>query len=195
MLCRAGLSHRLVKLPLTLCLMCISPHALCENVIKDYKESEPQKLPTPICPLLSLNVLGHLWAYLNYYMVDPVKICLSPSVKGAFTTVAKEQPLGELAPLSEPLSDFVPLYELNKKKSYPTTKMLFWQEVHTSPDGSDDQDEGDDADKVTFKPKLMHRVFKPFFPVSEKSLEMVFRGFAVCFLNDNMPTKRGPEEC
>ena len=124
-------------------------------MIKNKKESEPQKLPTPICPLLSLNVLGHLWAYLNYYMVDPVKICLSPSVKGAFTTVAKEQPLGELVPVSEPLSDFVPLYELNKEKGYLTTKMLFWREV---------QDEGNDADKVTFKPKLMHGVFKPFFP-------------------------------
>ena len=90
--------------------MYISPHVLSENVIKDYeKESEPQKMPTPICPLLSQNVLGHLLAYINYYVVDPIKICLSPSVKGALTNVAKEQHLSEL----------------NKKKSYPTMKMLF----------------------------------------------------------------------
>ena len=115
-------------------------------------------------------------------MVDPVKICLSPSVKGAFTTVAKEQPLGELVPLSEPLSDFIPLYELNKEKGYLTTKMLFWREVHASPDEGDVQDEGNVADKVTLKPELMHGVFKPFFPSVGKSLEMGFPWICCMFL-------------
>ena len=31
--------------------------------------------------------------------------------------------------------------------------------------------------------------------VSEKSLEMVFRGFAACSWTDDMPTRKGPEEC
>merc|ERR1711888_277524 len=57
-LSRAGLAHRLVKSPLVLCLTCISPYALCEDVIKNEEESEPRKLPTPIIPLLSLNMLG-----------------------------------------------------------------------------------------------------------------------------------------
>ena len=109
-------------------------------------------------------MLGHLLAYINYYVVDPIKICLSPSVKGALTNVAKEQHLYELVPLSEPLPDFAPLYKLNKEKGYLNTKMLFWREVHVSPDGSNYQDEGDNAGKVTLKPKQMHGVFKPFFP-------------------------------
>ena len=88
---RAWLAHRLVKSPLVLCLTCISPYALCEDVIKNEEESEPRKLPTPIFPLLTLNVLGHLWSYLKYYAVDPVKFCLSPSVKGDHTKLAKEQ--------------------------------------------------------------------------------------------------------
>ena len=159
--CRAGLNYRLVHCVSTLCLMYISPHGLSENVIKDYeKESEPQKMPTPICPLLSQSVLGHLLAYIYYCVVDPIKICLSPSVKGALPNVAKEQHL----------------YELNEEEGYPNTKMLSWREVHVSPDGSDDRDEGDDADDVTFKPKKIHGVFKPFFPSVGKIIEMVFRG-------------------
>ena len=153
--CRAGLSYRLVQLSQTLCLMYISPHVLSENVIKDYeKESEPQKMPTPICPLLSQSVLGHLLAYIYYCMVDPIKICLSPSVKGALPDVAKEQHL----------------YELNRKKSYSTTKMFFWREI---------QDEGIDAN-VTFEPKQMHGVLKPFFASVGKIVKMVFRGFWEC---------------
>ena len=71
--------------------MCIFPYALSEDVTKNEEESEPRKLPTPILPLLTLNVLGHLWSYPKYYAVVPFKFCLSPSVKGDHTKLANEQ--------------------------------------------------------------------------------------------------------
>ena len=113
-------------------------------------------------------------------MVDPIKICLSPSVKGALTNVAKEQHL----------------YELNKEKGYLTTKMLFWRVVQESkttagPDEGDDQDEGNDADKVTLKSELMHGVFKPFFPSVGKIVEMVFRGLLHAHETTTCPSREG----
>ena len=91
-MCRAGLPNSLVQLSLTLCLTNFSPHDLCEYENKDYdEESVPQKMPTPLCPLLSQNVIGHLRACLTYYMVDPIRIYFSPYVQGALTKLAKEQ--------------------------------------------------------------------------------------------------------
>ena len=123
-------------------------------------------------------------------------LCELVSLSMPLSTVSKDlYELYELEPLSVTISAVMPMYELDKlkelayyfgEKSYPTTKMLFWQEV---------QDEGNDADKATFKPKLMHGVFKPFFPSVGKIVEMVFRGFVACLWNDDMPTRKGPEEC
>jgi hypothetical protein len=105
------------------------------------------------------------------------------------STVSKDlYELYELEPLSMPPSAVLPMYELKElayyfgEKSYPTMKMLFWREV---------QDEGNDADKVTFKPKLMHGVFKPFFPSVGKNVRDGFPWICCMFWNDAMPTRRG----
>ena len=151
-MCRAGLPDRLVQLSLTLYFMNVSPYELheyvnkdhtqlCEYKIKNYdEESELQKMPTPICPILTLN-----------YVEDPDEFYFGPYVKETITKLAKEQvyftnlpqdvlktyaetveasggsgrstgshwspgkPLEELVPLSMPV---IPMYEQNKSNKF-----------------------------------------------------------------------------
>ena len=79
-LCRAGLHARLVPLSVTLCLMTISPYDLgeYENDADNDKENVPRKMPAPLSHFQHQNVIGHLRAYLNQYLLGPLCTYFSP---------------------------------------------------------------------------------------------------------------------
>ena len=122
---------------LTLCLTTISPHDLreYENEADNDEENVSQKMPAPLSPLHSQNVLGDLRAYLYQYVLGPISTYLSPNVPETLTKLAEEQvcydnedlpqnvlepnaskPLDEPEPLIVSSCAFMPMYELDPLK-------------------------------------------------------------------------------
>ena len=172
-MCRAGLPDRLVQLSLTLYFMNISPYVLreyvnkdhtqlCEYKIKNYdEESELQKMPTPICPFLTLN-----------YVVDPDEFYFGPYVKGTIAKLAKEQVYftnkdllqdvleTELRPLEEKVPLITPLIMHEQIKIYKSAYLDKWKDEGNVADRDvQAQEIRDDYSQI----RPMFEVFKPFF--------------------------------
>lgn len=102
---------------MTLCLMCISTHALNETEINNYEEDEPQNVPGPPFTLYSWNVSGAVRAFLSQGVGNIFASSLAFSKE--IDVLAKEQasedvkdlPLPQWEPLTLPIYTYVPLSE------------------------------------------------------------------------------------
>ena len=72
-------------------------------------------MPAPLSHFQPQNVIGHLRAYLNQYLLGPLCTYFSPTVQETLTKLAREQaftedlPKNEVEPLTMPFNASKPL--------------------------------------------------------------------------------------